>query len=87
MAAAGEWRWLERQFDPEEPWWESDIQAWIARARAILADGSRCSEGWRALFWRKLEREPPAFLYRFFEEWINAKKSDAAGENGSGMGF
>lgn len=56
----------------DEPWWATGVRTWIAMAQAIRQAPGRTAAGWRALFERKLERDPPDFLYRFYAEWLNA---------------
>jgi hypothetical protein len=45
-------------------------------AKAIRAGVGKTADGWRTLFERKLEREPPDFLYRFHSEWLNAMERE-----------
>ena len=51
------------------PWWHTLALGWVGMARAILDDRGEGSSGWRALFWKKLEAEPPEFLYAFYARW------------------
>ncbi len=60
-----------------EPWWATSIRSWIAMAQAILGASGKVADGWRSVFERKLEREPPGFLYKFYEEWANAMEREA----------
>lgn len=63
------------ELDSEEPWWLTEARAWGARVRAILEGVGPAATAWRALLLRRLESEPPTFVYAFYEEWRDAMET------------
>ncbi|HLH80513.1 MAG TPA: hypothetical protein VKV29_09560 [Chthonomonas sp.] len=75
MAAA---RW---EIDLEEPWWLTAAKDWGARVKAVMEGQGPAAAAWRALLLRRLEQEPPHFVYRFYEEWRHAMETTYRGRN------